>query len=103
MNPQPEPGRPRLPALMPRKRDEVLVADFDTELVVLEPDDRQAHHLDEGLSLVLTSCDGRTPSAEVVAEVMTATGDDRVSVEAWLVSCLDRLDELKMFAPAAED
>ena len=62
-----------LPALMPRKRADVMVADFDTELVVLVPDERQAHHLDVGLSLVLDSCDGTTSTAAVVAEV--ALGD----------------------------
>ena len=81
---------------MPRKRDEVMVAEFDTELVVLVPGVRMAHHLDAGLSLVLDSCDGKTPTADVIAEVGQATGDSYETVRTWLRSSLDRLTELDM-------
>ena len=90
--------RPGLPKIMPRKRDEAMVADFDTELVVLVPEVRQAHLLDEGLSLVLDSCDGVTPSADVIAEVVEATGETPEAVTAWLRQALDQLDELQMLA-----
>jgi hypothetical protein len=84
---------------MPRKRDEAMVADFDTELVVLVPEVRQAHLLDEGLSLVLDSCDGCTSTADVIAEVMDATGESTEAVTAWLRAALDQLAELRMLAP----
>ena len=90
--------RPDLPDIMPRKRDEAMVADFDTELVVLVPEVRQAHLLDEGLSLVLDSCDGVTPSADVIAEVVEATGETPEAVTAWLRQALDQLDELQMLS-----
>lgn len=83
-----------LPATMPRKRDQVMVADFDTELVVLVPEDRRSHHLDEGLSLVLDACDGMTTTASLVAEVAEATGADTVQVEAWLRDALHQLRQL---------
>ena len=83
-----------LPPLMPRRRDEAMVADFDTELVVVVPEARLAHLLDEGLSLVLDSCDGATPTAAVVAEVVEATGEDPAAVERWLADCLRQLIEL---------
>lgn len=83
-----------LPASMPRRRSEALVADFETELVVLVPETRQAHLLDEGLSLVLDSCDGATPTAAVIAEVAAATGEPTDQVERWLADCLDRLADL---------
>jgi hypothetical protein len=83
---------------MPRKRDEAMVADFDTELVVLVPEVRQAHLLDEGLSLVLDSCDGR-PTADVIAEVVGATGESTEAVTAWLRQALDQLAALRMLAP----
>jgi hypothetical protein len=92
-----------LPFTMPRKRDEALVADFDTELVVLVPEAREAHLLDEGLSLVLDSCDGVTPTADVVAEVVAATGDDRTHVAAWLAECLRRLEALGVLARPADE
>jgi hypothetical protein len=38
---------------MPAKGPDVLTADFETELVVLVPEQRTAHRLDEGLSLLL--------------------------------------------------
>ena len=85
-----------LPALMPRKRADVMVADFDTELVVLVPDERQAHHLDVGLSLVLDSCDGVTSTAAVVAEVALGTGTAVDAVESWLAETLVTLDRLNV-------
>jgi hypothetical protein len=89
---------PELPDTMPRKRDEAMVADFDTELVVLVPEVRQAHLLDEGLSLVLDSCDGSTATADVIAEVVDATGESPEAVAAWLRQALGQLDELQMLA-----
>ena len=83
---------------MPRKRDDVMVAEFDTELVVLVAGARMAHHLDEGLSVVLDSCDGSTPTADVIAEVVEATGDSRSAVTIWLRSSLDRLGSLNMLS-----
>lgn len=85
-----------LPALMPRKRVDVMVADFDTELVVLVPDERQAHHLDVGLSLVLDSCDGVTSTAAVVAEVALGTGTAVDAVESWLAETLTTLERLNV-------
>jgi hypothetical protein len=81
---------------MPRKRAEVMVAAFDTELVVLVPDERRTHHLDEGLSLVLDSCDGVTPTADVVTEIAAGTGATTEAVESWLKRSLETLDELTM-------
>ena len=75
-----------------------MVADFDTELVVLVPEARQAHLLDEGLSLVLDSCDGVTPTAAVIAEVVEATGETRDAVSSWLRHSLDQLARLDMLA-----
>lgn len=74
------------------------MADFDTELVVLVPEARQAHLLDEGLSLVLDSCDGSTPTADVIAEVVDATGETPGAVTTWLRQALVQLDELQMLA-----
>jgi hypothetical protein len=89
-----------LPVLMPRKRADVMVADFDTELVVLVPDERQAHHLDVGLSLVLDSCDGATSTASVVAEVALGTGSPVDAVESWLAETLVTLGRLNVLEPA---
>jgi hypothetical protein len=81
---------------MPRKRPDVVVADFDTELVVLVPDERVAHHLDEGLSLVLDSCDGTTATATVIAEVALGTGTPVDAVESWLADTLATLARLNV-------
>jgi hypothetical protein len=86
---------------MPRRRAAVVVADFDTELVVLVPEERMAHHLDEGLSLVLDSCDGVTATADVVAEVAQATGSPTDEVQLWLKKSLQTLDELNMLEGAS--
>jgi hypothetical protein len=81
---------------MPRKREAALVADFDTELVVLVPEARLAHLLDEGLSLVLDSCDGTTLTAEVIGEVVEATDESVEAVTIWLLDCLRKLIEMNI-------
>jgi hypothetical protein len=85
---------------MPRKRDEVMVAEFDTESVVLVPEIRKAHHLDEGLSLVLDSCDGSTTTADVINEIAEATGDSPEAVADWLGNALGQLGALDMLEQA---
>ena len=83
-----------LPTVLPRRRAEVVTADFGTELVVLVPDRRRVHHLDEGLSLVLDACNGRTTTEQLVAEVADATATQAADVERWLASGLDQLREI---------
>jgi hypothetical protein len=91
-----------LPPVMPLRRPEVLVADFDTELVVLVPADRQAHHLDEGLSLVLDSCDGVTPTSALVDEVVQATGQSTDQVRVWLGDAIERLIHIGVVEPFSD-
>jgi hypothetical protein len=88
---------------LPRKRDDVLVAEFETELVVLVVEQRQAHRLDEGLSLVLSSCDGTTTAADLVAEVSAGTGESAELTAAWLEECLERLRELGVLEAPESD
>ena len=83
-----------LPEVMPLKPPEVLTADFDAELVVFVPSTNEAHHLDEGMSLVLASCDGITPSADLVNEVAAGTGEDVDVVERWLAATLTSLRDV---------
>jgi hypothetical protein len=89
--------------MLPRKRDNVLVADFDTELVVLVTETRRAHRLDSGLSLVLGSCDGTTTRSELVDEIASGTGEARAQTKRWLDDALGQLAELDVFEPADEN
>jgi hypothetical protein len=89
-----------LPEVMPSKRPQVMVADFDSELVVLVPEARLSHHLDAGLSLVLDSCDGVTGTEAVVAEIAAGTGESPEAVRVWLANCLRELVALEMVDPA---
>ena len=82
---------------MPAKRPDVLTADFETELVVLVPEQRTAHRLDEGLSLLLDASDGVTPTADVVAEVCAATGQAEADVRRWVEDGLGQLRALDVF------
>jgi hypothetical protein len=86
-----------LPAVMPRKRDDVMVAEFDSEFVVLVPDVRKAHHLDEGLSLVLESCDGLMLTSELVDEVANGADEDPATVAEWLEASIKQLEVLGVF------
>jgi hypothetical protein len=76
---------------LPTKRDDVLIADFDTELVVLVPGERRAHRLDAGLSLVLSACDGETAREALVREVANGTGDDLDATGRWLDNAVHTL------------
>jgi hypothetical protein len=89
-----------LPVVLPSKRLDVLVADFDTEFVVLVPEQRKAHRLDSGLSLILSSCDGTTTTAALLDEIEQTTGDQRPDLERWLHSGLAELRQLGVFAAA---
>lgn len=91
-----------LPTRLPHRRSDVLVADFDTELVVLVPEERRAHRLDEGLSLILSTCDGTTATDTFVAEIAEATGDPTSDVEAWLRDGLEQLAALKILQSHAD-
>lgn len=94
----PPDGASGVPDVLPRRRDEVLVADFDTEMVVLVPEDRLAHRLDSGLSLILASCDGVTRSVDLIAEVVAGTDDDPDAVSVWLANGVAELRRLKILA-----
>jgi hypothetical protein len=85
---------------MPRRRQQVMVADFDTEMVVLVPEQRLSHHLDEGLALVLDSCDGATPTADVIGEVAHGTGEETAQVALWLADAISQLRGLDLLDPA---
>ena len=87
---------------MPMKRPDVLTADFEAELVVYVPADNKAHHLDAGLSLVLSSCDGATATADFVAEVATGTSRSTTDIESWLETSLASLAELGMLAESGD-
>ena len=82
---------------MPAKRPDVLTADFETELVVLVPEQRTVHRLDEGLSLLLDASDGVTPTADFVAEVCAATDQVEADVCRWMEDGLRQLRALDVF------
>jgi hypothetical protein len=86
-----------LPAVMPRKRDDVMVAEFDSEFVVLVPDVRKAHHLDEGLSLVLESSDGLMLTEALIDEVANGADEDPATVRSWLEASIKQLEVLGVF------
>lgn len=69
---------------MPTRRTDLEIADFDTELVVLDPVRHQAHHLDTPLAIVFDACDGRTPRSSVVAEIAAATGTGLDEADRWV-------------------
>ncbi len=62
--------------MLPMCRDDVLVAEFDAEYVLLDPKNQMAHHLVGRLAAVYDACDGRTVTDELVAEAVAVTGCD---------------------------
>jgi hypothetical protein len=83
-----------VPRVMPPRRSEVMVADYDTELVVLVPDTRLTHHLDVGLSLILDACDGVTLSKDLINEIATATASDVAVVGGHILEALRQFESL---------
>lgn len=83
-----------VPRVMPARRSEVMVADYDTELVVLVPDTRLTHHLDVGLSLILDACDGVTLSKDLINEIATATASDVAVVRGRILDALRQFESL---------
>ena len=94
-------ARPQLPTRLPARRADVLVADFETEVVVLVPDQRQAHRLDAGLSLVFTACDGETLVEDLIEEISAGTQESVAVTEVCLADCLRQLEVLAVFEPSS--
>jgi hypothetical protein len=69
---------------MPARRADLEIADFDTELVVLDPVRHQTHHLDTPLAIVFDACDGRTSRASVAAEIAAAADVDIDEAQRWV-------------------
>ncbi|MBU6315418.1 MAG: PqqD family peptide modification chaperone [Acidobacteria bacterium] len=69
-----------LPAVLPKRRKGLEVAEFEAELVVLDTASKQAHHLDGLASIVFDACDGRTRSQELIRQVAEATGSEPTAV-----------------------
>ncbi|MEY4175545.1 MAG: hypothetical protein RI900_2710 [Actinomycetota bacterium] len=65
-----------LPAVLPKHRKGLEIAEFDTELVVLETESNRAHHLQGLAAIVFDACDGRTRSDQLVRQVAEAMGID---------------------------
>lgn len=84
------------PVVLPRRHPAVEVAEFETEIVVLEPRTEQVHLLGPLASLVFDACDGSTTVDELVAEIADWTSDDRASIEAAVATTLRELGGLGM-------
>lgn len=87
-------GDRRLPSIAPG----IEIAEFDTELVVLVPNDRRAVHLDSGHAIVLDSCRRGHGADRLVADVVEATGDDAEAVREWVDGVLRELARLGILA-----
>lgn len=86
----------RLPVVSPS----VEVADFDTELVVLVPGRRAAHHLEPDAAILFDSCRRGHSMDAVVAELATATGQDPAAVADWVRFALSEFADKGLFDTA---
>ena len=93
-----------LPAILPQRRLDVEVAEFDTESVVFDPHHRVAHRLDGWLAGVLDACDGKTSAQAFLGECVMAGLD---GPSAWgsegelrrqLATALESLDRSGLLA-----
>jgi hypothetical protein len=80
-----------LPTVLPERRTDVLVADFGSEYVVLDPVNALVHHFAGGLAAVFNACDGVTTSAELLAEARDAGVPDLDEFRGFMGEALDFL------------
>jgi hypothetical protein len=85
----------RLPAI----DTSVVVADFDTELVVLVPGRRKAHLLEPMWALLFDSCRSGDAVDDLVSELSTATDDDPAATLTWVEQALAEFARLGITAP----
>jgi hypothetical protein len=84
----------RLPAI----DESVVVADFDTELVVLVPGRRQAHLLEPLWALLFDSCQRGDAVDDLVSELASATDDDPAATLNWVEQALAEFARLGITA-----
>ena len=82
----------RLPAI----DESVVVADFDTELVVLVPAERKAHLLEPMWALLFDSCRRGHEFDDLVAELADASSADRDVTKTWVEQALAEFDRLRI-------
>ena len=85
----------RLPAI----DESVVVADFDTELVVLVPARRKAHLLEPMWALLFDSCRRGDDVDDLVTELAEATDDDPAATLAWVDLALAEFARLGITTP----
>jgi PqqD family protein of HPr-rel-A system len=87
-----------LPQVMPARNPAVEVAEFETELVVFDPRSDQVHLL-EGLSaVVFDACDGESPPAALVADLVDVGGVDADQAQVLIARTLVELAVLGLLA-----
>jgi len=70
-------------ATMPSRHPALEVAEFEVELVVFDPRVNRVHHLRDLGAAVFDACDGVTPVADLVAEIVEVAGaTEQDAVEA---------------------
>ena len=77
---------------LPRIRDDLVVADFDTELVVLVPSTRRAHLLEPMMALVFDSCRSRHTFEALVGELSSASGESEQEMIRWVTGAVATLE-----------
>lgn len=78
----------------------LVVADFDTELVVLRPAQRRAHHLDGLEALFFNSCQLGHNRHDFVLEVTEATSFALPDVELWIENATAAMTKSGLLEPA---
>jgi hypothetical protein len=81
---------------LPAIDESVVVADFDTELVVLVPAERKAHLLEPMWALLFDSCRRGDELDDLVAELAGATHADGDATRTWVEHALAEFERLKI-------
>lgn len=85
---------------LPPLADEVEVADFETELVVVVPSRRRAYHLDERWALLVDSCRRGDDVGDLVEELVSVGGDPD-QARRWFIAALEVLRDHGVLSVAA--
>lgn len=85
---------------LPVPSSDIVIADFNTELVVLVPNTRRAHHLEPMWAVLFDSCRLGHSRSEVVSDLAEANGWSRPETEDWVRRALGELAGSGIVAPS---
>jgi hypothetical protein len=84
--------------LLPRRHDELEVAEFDGEFVVFDPRCMDVHLIGNLTAVVFDACDGRSRRSDLISDLVDVVGLDGAAAERAVTDSLDALAQRGLIA-----